>query len=373
MFLLLHLIYVLRIVGFRLSNEGAIITVNDWRRVDSGSVVSVIDAFTTRAFGDSSFIFVYDYFPMSKTLVEHHFNSTNRFGNRTPNTIIPEQVLWSYIVQIASAIKSVHEAKLAVRCIDASKVLLTEKNRIRLDACSVLDVVNFEANRPLADLQTEDLVLFGKLILALASNNLSPNIVLKASLEGLTRNYTVELKETVRWLLEPAAVAGERKGIEEFLQGISRHVIASYDAALHAKDDLTSTLSRELENGRLFRLMCKLGTINERAEMEGDVRWSEVGERYPLKLFRDYVFHRVDASGKAVVDMGWVVGCLNKLDAGTGEMIELVSRDEQDVLVVTYREVRKLVEGAWAEVISGRGVGTGVGKGAGPAAGGRRF
>jgi PAB-dependent poly(A)-specific ribonuclease subunit 3 len=337
-----------------LSNERAIRSVKDWKRVDNAGVVSVIDAFTTRAFGDSSLIFVYNYHPLSKTLVEHHFTSTNRFGNRAANTAVPEQQLWSYIVQIASAIKSVHTASLAVRCMDPSKVILTEKGRIRLNACSVLDVVQFDANRPLAELQQEDFILFGKLILAIATNNLSvmsPTAQLKGPVEHLTRTYSQDFRDVITWLLTASSAAP--KDINEFLHGISSHVVSALDSSLHANDSITSTLSGELENGRLVRLLAKLGSINERPDYDSDVRWSEVGERYILKLFRDHVFHQVDANGKPVVDLGHILMNLNKLDAGTSQMIKLVSRDEQDIFFVTYKEVKKQVESAWGELVKG--------------------
>jgi PAB-dependent poly(A)-specific ribonuclease subunit 3 len=353
---IIFLVAKLTFAGFRLSNERAIRSVKDWKRVDNGGVVSVIDAFTTRAFGDSSLIFVYNYHPMSKTLVEQHFTSTNRFGNRAANTTVPEQVLWSYIVQIASAIKSIHTASLAVRCMDPSKVLLTEKGRIRLNACSVLDVVQFDANRPLAELQQEDFLLFGKLILAIATNNLSvtsPTAQLKGPVEHLVRTYSQEFRDTITWLLTPAPGPSSPKDINEFLHGISSHIVSALDSSLHANDSLTSTLSAELENGRLVRLLAKLGSINERPDYDNDVRWSEVGERYILKLFRDYVFHQVDANGKPVVDLGHILMNLNKLDAGTSQMIKLVSRDEQDVFFVTYKEIKKQIESAWGELAKG--------------------
>jgi PAB-dependent poly(A)-specific ribonuclease subunit 3 len=314
-------------------------------------VVSVIDAFTTRAFGDSSLIFVADYFPLSKTLVEHHFTSTNRFGHRVSSTV-PEKVLWGYITQIASAIKAVHSANLAIRCMDPSKAILTDKSRIRLSACSVLDVVQYEAQRPLPELQQEDFIHFGKLILSIGTNNLSPNPVTKAAVDQLGRTYTPELRDTVAWLLTPAQ-APASKSIDDFLSGISIHLVSAFDSSLHAQDTMTSELSRELENGRLFRLMAKLGTINERPEYDGDRNWSENGERYMLKLFRDYVFHQVDAEGRPVVGLGHILACLNKLDAGVEEKINLVSRDEQTVFLVSYRELRKLVNGAFGDLMKG--------------------
>jgi PAB-dependent poly(A)-specific ribonuclease subunit 3 len=44
-----------------------------------------------------------------------------------------------------------------------------------------------------------------------------------------------------------------------------------------------------------------------------DQRWSETGDRYIVKLFRDYVFHQVDEMGKPVLDLSHVLTCLNKV------------------------------------------------------------
>ena len=337
-------------LGYRLTNEKAIKAAKEWRRVDNGGVVSVVDAFTCRSFGDSSLIFVTNYHPLSKTLVEAHFTNTNRFGNRV-NTAIPEHVLWSYTIQIANAIKAVHTAKLAVRCLDASKVLLTDKTRIRLGACAVLDVVQFETSRPLIDLQQEDFVHFGKLMLALATNNLSVSTAqnLKPALDLLGRNYTIEFKDTVMWLLSPAPPQST-KNIDEFVQGIAGHVMSSLDASFHANDTIYSVLNKELENGRLARLMMKLATINERPEYEGDKNWAETGDRYSLKLLRDYIFHQVDAQGKPVTDLGHMISCLNKLDAGIDEKIELVTRDESGSFIMSYRELKKIASATFGDL-----------------------
>ena len=44
-----------------------------------------------------------------------------------------------------------------------------------------------------------------------------------------------------------------------------------------------------------------------------DQRWSETGDRYIVKLFRDYVFHQVDEMGNPVLDLSHVLTCLNKV------------------------------------------------------------
>jgi len=44
-----------------------------------------------------------------------------------------------------------------------------------------------------------------------------------------------------------------------------------------------------------------------------DASWSETGDRYMLKLFRDFLFHQVDATGAPWIDMAHIIQCLNKV------------------------------------------------------------
>lgn len=328
----------------------------EWNKVNSAGVISFIDAFTTRQFNDgSSLIIVTNYHPLSKPLSEIHFSTanTNRYGNRS-NPRISENTLWVYIVQITIAIKAVHDAKLAVRCMHLSKVLLTDKNRIRLNACSVFDILQYDQQRPIKELQDEDLHLFGILMLSLATVN--PSItthtngqVMQTHVDSLSRVYSAELVDTIRWLLTPPSPT-ESKDLQTFMRGTSGRMASAFDSSLQANDDLTSELCRELENGRLVRLMAKLGNINERFEYDNDPNWSEHGERYILKLFRDYVFHAVDADGRPVTDMAWILKCLNKLDAGIDEKISLTSRDGENSFLISYKELKKQVAAAWGDL-----------------------
>ncbi len=41
--------------------------------------------------------------------------------------------------------------------------------------------------------------------------------------------------------------------------------------------------------------------------------WSETGDRYILKLFRDFIFHSIGFEGEPIVDMAHIVQCLNKV------------------------------------------------------------
>ena len=336
-------------LGYRLTNEKAIRSVQNWKRIMNGNVVTVFDAFTNRSFGDSSLIFITDYHPCSKTLAETHFASSSRFINRAQDARVTEQVLWGYMVQIANALKTIHGVGLAARVIDPSKVLVTNKNRIRLNACSILDVVQHDSPRSLIDLQREDLLQFGRLILAIGTNSPTNLLNLAKAMESFARSYSIPLKERVFSLLDQGfGSAFKIDNIDKFLDGMETQIMVAFDATLHHDDQLTSDLNRELENSRLVRLMTKLNFILERPEYS--LQWAETGERWPIKLFRDYVFHQVDAQGSPTLDLGHVIGCLNKLDAGSEEKIVLTTRDDQVCIVVSFKEMKRAVESAYAEL-----------------------
>jgi PAB-dependent poly(A)-specific ribonuclease subunit 3 len=369
----------IKAAGFRLTDENAIRTIQTWKRISNGNVVTVHDAFTTRAFGDSSLIVVTDYHPLSQTLADKIFTPNARNPGvtlaRSPGSYVTDHELWGYIVQLASAIKAIHSIGLAARLMIPQKILVTSKSRLRLNSCGILDITQHEQGRSLLELQQDDILQMGRLILCIANKN------------PTAHHNTQKSLEVVTWLLTPAApmtptqaptsspgpavaTTSSDHDIDTFLSLISSQITLTFDASLHEADSLTSNLSRELENARLVRLLTKLNMILERPETtlassaanpnqpaaphtlnHTSSAWSETGERYYLKLFRDYVFHQVDADGRPVLDLGHVLTCLNKMDAGIDEKLMLVSRDEQNCFVVSYREVKRGFESAWTELM----------------------
>ncbi|KAK9464377.1 hypothetical protein V1512DRAFT_282109 [Lipomyces arxii] len=363
-----------RLEGFRLRDEKSIASVQQWRQLSNANVVTLFEAFTTRAFGDNSVIFVYDYHPLSSTLFDVHFGPSARYTVRSvngqPTSAVPEQVLWSYLVQLSSALQSIHSANLAARVWDPTKIILTSKMRIRLGAVGIMDVVcglNNMNGQPesMAQLQQEDMYSLGRLILSIACSNQSvgPNTnvaqgVLVKSIEYVGRLYSIGLKNALIYLLsgkmtnntDPEHARSKLIAIDEFIRLISPSYQQNFNSSLHFQDSLESELAKEVENGRLVRLMCKFNFINERPEYDHDNAWSETGDRYLLKLFRDYVFHQNDENGHPVVDLGHVLRCLNKLDAGVDEKIMLVSRDEQSCLIVSYKELKNCVDAVFRDL-----------------------
>ena len=55
--------------------------------------------------------------------------------------------------------------------------------------------------------------------------------------------------------------------------------------------------------------------------------------------------------GRPWLDMAHVIACLNRLDAGLNEKVCLMSRDEQNVLVVSYAELRQCLDQSFTECV----------------------
>ncbi|KAL1699980.1 kinase-like domain-containing protein [Schizophyllum commune] len=345
-----------RVENFRLVNQTAFQPIDVWSNIHHPGIVHVHEAFTTRAFNDNSLVVAYTYHPNAQTLYDMHFKnrnqqqqqygSTSRFQPAQVQTLIPERTIWSYIVQIASAVKKVHDLGQAVRMIDISKILVTSQNRVRIGSCGIIDILMHETPQDMTILQQEDLHMFGRLVFALCTLNPSgaSSGNFSKSLELMGRNYSADMKNVALYLISKS---GPHRTIGQLFDIINSKVVAEMDDALIATDTLEHELRGELENARLVRLMTMFGFITERPEFARDPRWSETGDRYIIKLFRDYVFHQVDEHGNPVISMSHVLTCMNKLDAGADERVMLVARDEQSCLVVTYKEIKQCMESAF--------------------------
>ncbi len=57
---------------------------------------------------------------------------------------LPEDLVWEYAVQLASAVRIVHSQQLALRCLDPSKVLVSSRQRLRVGGCGIMDVITYD-------------------------------------------------------------------------------------------------------------------------------------------------------------------------------------------------------------------------------------
>ncbi|KAH8918740.1 hypothetical protein BT69DRAFT_1285426 [Atractiella rhizophila] len=331
--------YVLkRIEGFRLHFEKAITAVEKWTLFRHPSIGQLKEAFTTKSFGDQSIVFVYEYYPGAKSLKQANF-----WQNPSLNPTVHEKSLWSYILQIVIAVKAVHSRGLAVRFPESSCLLFLPSNRIRVATCGILDVLFYDGDS-LSDHQTADFTQLGNIIVSMACNF---SFDLHKAMEWISTHYSPNLTRLLRYLLAPPP---SPKNLDDVLIICSSNLPDVLQTNLETSEALEKNLLLEIGDSQKFKLLCKLSFINERPEFQRDPRWSETGDRYLLKLFRDYVFHQVDEHGNPVLDLSHVITCMNKLDAGVDEMLSLVNSDEQTCIIVSYNELKSCVNSAFLEL-----------------------
>ncbi|XP_019847695.1 PAN2-PAN3 deadenylation complex subunit PAN3 isoform X2 [Bactrocera dorsalis] len=362
-----------RLHGFRLQSTKCMAVVEMWKKLQHSNVVQLREIFTTKAFGDNSLVLVYDYHPGSQTLLAKYFTPTQEpngypdpfqgdarpFSHksnlqRTNNgPLLPEASIWSIIMQLTAGLRAIHQAGLACKVLDPTKVLVTGK-RMRLSFCGTSDIAQFDPNaaNPLAVAsmhQQDDLTALGRLVLALACRCLQSvqreNV--QNSIEMVSRHYSTDLRNFIVYLFSTT----QRRSVTDLMPMIGARFYTQMDALQSLCDMQEDELAKEMENGRLYRILVKLNCINERPDFNMDCTWSETGDRYMLKLFRDYLFHSVTEDGRPWLDHAHIVNCLNKLDAGALERVQLMSRDEQSVLIVTYAELKNCLENAFSELV----------------------
>jgi PAB-dependent poly(A)-specific ribonuclease subunit 3 len=219
-----------------------------------------------------------------------------------------------------------------------------------------MDVLTFESSQlnlagAIQHYQQEDMVELGRVVVALACDSLqaASRERLGSSLQYILQHYSQDLKNLVTYLLSPQQ-PGRLKTINDVMPMIGARFYAQLEASQMRVDLLETELLKEVQNGRLFRLLCKMGTVNERPEYNLDPSWSETGDRYLLKLFRDYLFHQVTDDGRPWLDLSHVIQSMNKLDVGVREKIALTSRDEQNALVVSYADMRRCLDQAFHDL-----------------------
>ncbi|KAJ1937866.1 PAB-dependent poly(A)-specific ribonuclease subunit 3, partial [Linderina macrospora] len=329
-----------RVPGFRAKDDSSLHIIDKWKDIDHPNVVRVREAFTTRAFGDSSLIVVYDFKAMAMSLKRRIIDQQE---------IVSEARLWRVVLQITSALKAIHSAGLSARMLNAATVLITPEDRVYLNSCGLADLLMPETGYIIDVAQQEDLRAIGQILGLILGMN-PENI---AGIQGQTpailpgASFSADFKQLFAYLhgrMTPVIA------IDDVLRLAGPRMFAELDSARREADLYRTSLARETANGRIARLLCKLNFITERPEHIMDPEWSETGDRYLIKLFRDYVFHLVDDASRPVLDMAHVVGNLNKLDAGSSEKIMLMSRDGQSCLVVTYSEIKRCVDAAYGDL-----------------------
>uniref|UniRef100_A0A915DXG7 Pan3 pseudokinase domain-containing protein n=1 Tax=Ditylenchus dipsaci TaxID=166011 RepID=A0A915DXG7_9BILA len=300
-------------------SQKQLIACENWKRLCHSNVVQLKEVIQTRAFSENSFVFVYDFHPLAETLKTHYFGK----GAKDQHTLLskhmagpnfsglPENVIWNYIIQMSSAIRYIHSCGLAIRFLDIKKLLISG-SKILIGCCGMDDVLHADNALKRTCFHVDDLRSFGMIliILAVGKLNATHQDCIASSMATIDQHVSMDLKNAIH-LLYGAKSIHKVTSINEIMPMIGARFYGQIENLQLKNDFLEDELSKEVENGRLFRILCKLNIVNERPEC------------YLLKLFRDYIFHQVTENGRPWVDFSHLSSCLNKLDAGVEESIQL--------------------------------------------------
>ncbi|KAI6220364.1 PAN2-PAN3 deadenylation complex subunit PAN3 [Aphelenchoides fujianensis] len=338
-----------RVTNVRQISGFAATQIENWRRISHSNVVRIHDLISTATFSDSSFLFVYDFQPLAESILKHFFHTNGTIKSKYVGNGVPgvnEQLVWNFIIQISCAIRTVHAASMAVYCLDLNRIIVNSSGRFMVSGVGITEVLTAEPTSNLLALQMEDLRMFGAVLMTLLSGSLQPVAPDRSGVPPIDMHYSADLRNVVK-VLSHAPSSGRVTSINEIMPMIGARFYSHMESLQIRVDMLENDLCKELQNGRLFRLLGMLSTVCDR-NLPKEPYWSETSERYMLKLFRDYVFHQVDGYGRPVLDLAHIVLNLNKLDSGVNETIQLASRDNENVLLVTYKDLRGYLESSFS-------------------------
>ena len=256
--------------------EGA---VKAWARAAHPSIVTLRRAFPGAAGAGGGIYFLHDYYPGARTLRELYLDV------RGPP--VAEKTMWSIVCQCVAGLRAAHDAGLSFHGVHATHVLVTGHNRVRFSGAGVLDVLESDSRKTLAEKQQADMLGFGHMLLQLAVRLSSAHSNVSAALESVQQSYSPALHALIVLLLSKPVP------VHDICRLLAPQLLAELDGMYDHADAMDNLLAREADNGRMFRLLVKLGLINERPHYEGDPAWSDTGDRYLLKLYRDFLFHQV--------------------------------------------------------------------------------
>jgi len=310
-----------------------------WCPMSHPNIVRLVEVFSSQDEGQPLTYAVQAFHPNALTLEQAFLQQ------RMP---LNEDGLWPMALQMIAAVHATHLAGLAVRCLDLSHILLMGKDTIRLSGCAMLDLTRPEGVRNTPMLQAEDLVNLARVLVNLActSPTAASQPLLQKSLGYIQATFSPELNQLLMLLLSPQAT------IHDVAAMVSGRMMARMSQHLAYADALTAELAKECENGRLLRLLVKLGFAADRPTLLMDQHWGEHSDRHLLRLYRDSIFHQTDERGAAVLDFAHVVHSLNRLDVGYEGKTILSSDSRHDgaMLLVSYRDVRNVLERSFDEL-----------------------
>lgn len=255
---------------------------------------------------------------------------------------ITEGLLWSIACQLIGLIRTFHDVQVPLRGLHLSKLMwLDVVGRIYFTGLGLMDIAEPNPNIPLEVLLKLDIQQLGLILLQLAAQSAGISIAEGRAVLQRCHRYSATFMNLVAVCLDASV------DINSLCRGLGERLSIEVGHQAGNTDFLLSECSKEVHNGRLMRLMVKLSFVLESQEA---TEYADASDRFTLKLFNQYVFNQVDEHNRPRVDWGHVYHSLNKLDCGSEDLVQLISQDSSTILVVSYRDVRTMLDKAFEQL-----------------------
>ena len=139
--------------------------------------------------------FLHAYHPAAQTLRQRFIDQRG--------ALLAESLLWRLLVQLAAGVHMVHVRGIPLRNISVSHILLTSGTMARFSGVGIVDVLESESRKSVADLLQEDMVKLGYLMLSLATRTLCTAKNAEQAMQLLQRNYSPDMRQVVLTMLQP--------------------------------------------------------------------------------------------------------------------------------------------------------------------------
>ena len=295
---------------------------------------------------------------------------------------LPYELIWHYILQLIQILADLHEHALTAHSsnlLTYGRILITNDQKIHLSCSGINEIIKGSllpqlSDAELAQSQLQDYQQLAVLVISWLGYTSNVLNVGYNNIDGVFKTIQDELATKLGSqqadLLALLAILSHAGSVTNTVttpvqmqakihSTIYKRISASLrTSALHV-EYTENELSKETQNGRLFRLLVKFGFVSERPDLSGQ-SWSETGDRYLLTLFRDLLFHSMHTTEVPNIDWGHVIHNLNKLDAGSPEKLLLSSRNGESMLLVRFSDLKRCVEISYEELVRKQAEGLGA-------------
>lgn len=298
--------------------------------------------------GSNDIVMEYRYIKGARSALDVFFPRAGPNGLPVAETSdMTEGLAWSIACQLIGLIRTMHETETPLRGLHISKLLYSDIcGRVYVSGLGLRDVHELAttaaqpsgAARPsFEDLRRRDIIDLGQVLAQLVTRNLNPS---PGDLQALARSMRFSPSF---FSLISACLEGKIR-IADLCRGLGERLSMEVGHQQGYADLFYSDCSKELHNGRLMRMMIKLNFVISSSQALSMMDY-DTEDRYALRLLHNYLFNQVDDNQRPRIDWGHVYATLNKLDCGSDDLVQLVSNeDHQALLVISFRDLRDILQ-----------------------------